>query len=118
MAAPVDLIVAGDGIVVAVVIIIVVIISRNLAAEGGVGIAIPPQSLSSPMLSPAAALFPPLNMRRSMSYRPTPTLHGARPVYHHHCPPVRAPPTTFRCRLPPLLLVKCPPSMPPTIVMQ
>ena len=43
-------------------------------------------------------------------------LRGARPVYHYHCPPVRAPLTTFRCRLPPLLIVKCTPPMPPTIV--
>ncbi len=114
---PVELIVAGDAIVVAIVIVVLVI-SHDLVTEGGVSVAIPTLSLSSPTSSAVAALFPPLNLCRSTSSRPTLTLHGAHLVYHHHCPPVRASPTTFRCRLPPLLIVKCPPSMPPTIVMQ
>ena len=40
VAAPVISIIAGDAFVLAVV----VVVSRNLAAEGGVGVAIPPQS--------------------------------------------------------------------------
>ena len=47
MAAPVDLIIAGDVIVVAI-IVVVIVVSHNLAAKGGVGVAIPPQSLSLP----------------------------------------------------------------------
>ncbi len=47
MAAPVDLIVAGDVIVVAIVVVVIVV-SHNLAAKGGVSVAIPPQSLSLP----------------------------------------------------------------------
>ena len=96
VAAPIDSIIA----------VVVVVVSRDLAAEGGVGMTAPPLSLSLPMLSAVAALFPPLNVRHSTSHRPTPTLCGAHPVYHHHCPPIRASPTTFWCRLPPLLIVK------------
>ena len=44
VAAPVDSIVMGDAMVVVIVVIVVVlvVISRNVAAEGGVGVAIPP----------------------------------------------------------------------------
>ena len=94
----------GDAIVVAIVMVVVAV-SCNLAAEGGVSVAILPQSLSLPTLSVAAVLFPLLNVHRSTSYRPTPTLHGARPVYHHHCVPVRAPPHYLP--LPPPTLVDC-----------
>jgi hypothetical protein len=108
VAAPVDSIIA--------IVVIVLVVSRDLAAKGGVGVVVPPLVLTLPMSSAVAALFLPLNVCRSTSHRPALTLHGNRPVYHHHCPPVRAFPTTFCCRLPPLLIVNCPPPMAPTIV--
>ena len=43
MAAPVDSIVAGDAIIFAI-IVVAVVVSRNEAAEGGVGVAVPPLS--------------------------------------------------------------------------
>ena len=46
-----------------------------------------------------------------MSHRPTPT--APRRPFGISCP---HPPTTFRCCLPSLLIVKCPPQMLPTIV--
>ena len=109
VAAPVDSIIMGDAIVIAIIIVIaVVVVSRNVAAEGGVGVATPPLLSSLSTSAAVVALFVPLNVHRSTSHHPTLTLCGARPVNHHHCPPVCAPPTTFHCRLPPLLIVKCP----------
>ena len=61
VAAPVNLIVAGNAIV--VTIVVVVIVSRDMAAEGRVGGAIPPLSLSSSALSAVVLyLIPPLNV--------------------------------------------------------
>ena len=109
VATPVDSIFAGDAIVVAIVVIVVVVVvvfvvfSRDVAAEGRVGMTVPPLSLSLlTSLSTAAALFPPLNVHHSTLHCPDPTLCSTCPVYHHHCPPVRASPATFCCRLPPL----------------
>ena len=107
VAAPIDLIIAGDVIVIAIVVVVIVlaVISHNVAAEGGFSMAIPPL-LSTLSTSPsAAALFSPLNLRRSTLHRPTPTLCGAHLVYHHHCPPVCAPPHYLL--LPPPTLVDC-----------
>ena len=53
-------------------------------------------------------------MRCSTSHRPTPTPSGISPSLSSRLHPY----TTFRCRLPPLLIFKCTPLMPPTIVVR
>ena len=60
-AAPVDLIVAGDAIIIDIVGI-VVDVSHNNAAEGGIGGASPLSSLTSS--TAGLYLIPPLNVRR------------------------------------------------------
>jgi hypothetical protein len=80
VAAPVNLIVAGNAIDVAIIVVVVVAVSRDLAAQSGVGAAVPPLSLSLPTSSAVAALFPLLNVRHSTLHHPTPTLRGARPI--------------------------------------
>ena len=63
MAAPVDLIVAGNAIIIAIVVV-VVLISCDVAAEGGVDRAVPPLSLSLLTAATAALyLIVPLNVR-------------------------------------------------------
>ncbi len=57
MAAPIDLIVVGNAMVVAiVVIVVVVVVSCNVAAEGGVGRAVPPLSPSLSTLAQCCTL--------------------------------------------------------------
>ena len=62
--APIDLIIAGNGIV-ATINIVVVVVSRNVAAEGGSAGPSPPLSFSLLTLTEAAVyLIPPLNVHR------------------------------------------------------
>ncbi len=62
VAPPVNLIVTGNVIVIAIVAVMVV--SPDVAAEGGVGGAVPPLSLSlSTLLAATLYLIPPLNLR-------------------------------------------------------
>ncbi len=124
----VDSIIVGEAIVVVVVVVIVLIavfvvaVSRDVVAEDGASGAVPPLSplLSSAAVVAVAALYlipRPLNVRRSIIVPSHPDRFATPFPYHHHRPPVHAPPTTFLCRLPPLLIVKCLPLMLPMIVM-
>ena len=125
-ATPVDSIVAGKAIVVVVVIVVIVVIavvavvaSRDVAAEDGVSGAVPPLSslLSSAAAEAALYLIPRLLNVRHLIITLSHPDRFVRPFpHHHHRPPVRAPPTTFLCRLPPLLIVKCLHLMLPMIV--
>ncbi len=115
--APVDSIVAGEVINVLVVIVViiviavvVVVVSRDMAAEDGV---------SGAGVAVAALYLIPwlMNVECSIITPSHPDRFGTPFPYHHHRPPVPTPPTTFLCRLPPLLIVKCFPLLLPTIVM-
>ncbi len=110
---PVDLIVASKAIVVLGVIVVIVVItvvvvfvSRDVAAEDGVSGAVP--SLLSLLSSGAAAaalylIQRLLNVGRSIIAPSHPDCFATPFSYYHHRPPIRAPPTTFLCRLLPLL---------------
>ena len=59
-------------------------------------------------MAAALSLIPLLKLRQ-LIVTPSHPDHFVAPVpYHHHCPPVCVHPTTFCCRLPPLLIVKSP----------
>ena len=63
----------------------------------------------APLLSSAAlSLIPLLNVRRLIVAPSHPDRFTSPVPYHHHHPPVCAHPTTFRCNLPPLLIVEFP----------
>ncbi len=98
-----------DAIVVAIIVVVVVVVSSDVAVEASVII----------LLTLAVAtlyLIPPLNVRRSTSHRPTPTALRRPSGVSQSLSSRLRPPTTLRCHLPPLLIIKFSPPMQLTIV--